>query len=154
MEPDRRHIHAWAVLGLATVLAGCQQPNAPEEPPPRLVPTMNPTIPDVPVPASFRFLERESRDLSSGGSRWITHYYEGSASPAAVVAFYEEQMPLSRWKLINRQTERGVRTLRFEKPHEGCEIRITPKGKVQRKVEVFVTIYPRGEQIPPPGKNR
>ncbi len=141
-----------AAVGLLLCLPGCHGGNDDQSPPPRLVPAMSPVVLDVPVPADFTYLERESSELSSGGSRWVTHYYEGSASPISVVAFYQEQMPLSRWKLVNRQTERGVRTLRFEKSREGCEVRITPKRKLGRSVEVFVTIYPRGEGISPPEK--
>ncbi len=77
---------------------------------------------DVPVPVGFIYRTKDSYILK-GNYRVARLVYVGSSAVDRVAAFYEEQMPLSRWKL---KRDFGVteRVLTFESEHEECSVRV------------------------------
>lgn len=107
----------------------------------RLVPSLSPYFADVPAPKGFKLVDEETSDYTTTGLRYARHLYEGKASPVEVRDFYQEQMPLSRWKWINTQNESGVQMLRFEKEDERCDITVErrprgPFGKTRIKLRI------------------
>lgn len=80
---------------------------------------------DVPVPAGFKILDRESFTFQNEGLRIGLLKYSGSTHPNKVVAFYKEQMPLYNWELINI-IEYGRRMLNFERADQSCIVTIEP----------------------------
>ncbi|MBN1490045.1 MAG: hypothetical protein JXA69_09020 [Phycisphaerae bacterium] len=119
----------------------------------RMVARPVPYIPDVPVPATFKLVDKMTDDYSSGGVRVVRHEYEGGCDTAALRAFYQEQMPTYRWTRISDQNIQGEITLRFEKGNESCDIVIRPKsGGWGDRAAVRVVILPidRTGREPPP----
>jgi len=95
--------------------------------PPELRPQDRPPIPDVPVPVGFKEDEGRNRTLHTGVGRFVDHLYKGRKDKHAVVRFYKEQMPVSRWTYVTYMQTRGEHTLEFEKGAERCRI-VVRKG--------------------------
>ena len=143
-----RKVGAVAGFSAAACLAmvvGCSSSNKQVVGRSRLMPSLSPYFVDVPVPQGFKLVDEETSDYMTTGIRYARHTYEGAASPVEVRDFFQEQMPLSRWKWINTQNESGVQTLRFEKDQERCDVTVTqrPRGLV-RKSCVKIRISPLG----------
>lgn len=81
---------------------------------------------DIPVPAGFKLLPKDTYAFESGGMRVGVLKYQGKAGPDQVVAFYKEQMPLFKWELLN-SVEYGDRLMNFERSNESCILTISPK---------------------------
>lgn len=74
---------------------------------------------DVPVPAGFKLIPQQSYAFENGGIRVAYLKYKGNGTLDQVLTFYKEQMPVSRWDLLNI-SEFGQRMLNFEKENETC----------------------------------
>ncbi len=110
------------LLAVGVSTAGCAT-TGPAREPVRLVAGTAPRELDIPVPSSFRFAEDGSEDFRSGRRRvYVRHRYFGSADKQSVRQFFEGEMPLARWRLVNSAALDGRYTLRFEKEAEVCEI--------------------------------
>ncbi len=83
---------------------------------------------DVPVPANFKPILKESYSFETAGVRVGMLKYQGNSTADRVVNFYKEQMPAANWELINI-VEYGDRLLNFERDDETCTITVRPKGK-------------------------
>ncbi len=145
-----------AVMAL-TMCVGCQNEataidastGAPRQAPPvtELVARSRPPIADLPIPIGFKIDERNSRDYSPGGGRFVDHKYKGSAPKLAVKRFYERQMPVSRWVRTMTKFVRGEISLDFEKETERCRITISD-GSWFTKTAIRVEIWTVGPQPP------
>ncbi|MFH0856137.1 MAG: hypothetical protein V1869_06515 [Candidatus Omnitrophota bacterium] len=82
---------------------------------------------DLPIPAGFRILEKDSYSFESSGMRVGLLRYRGKATIDQVVSFYKEQMPMYNWALLNI-TEYGECIMNFEREQESCIINIIPNG--------------------------
>ena len=94
---------------------------------------------DVPIPAGFKFLPKDSFSFQNDIFRVALLRYTGRGSGETVVKFYKDQMPLYRWELVN-VVEYGIRTLNFERPDETCTIVIDTKGS---KSNISISVAPR-----------
>ena len=74
---------------------------------------------DIPVPAGFKLIPQQSYSFENAGVRVALLRYKGSGTLDQVINFYKEQMPLSRWNLLNI-SEFGQRMLNFERENETC----------------------------------
>ena len=132
------------------VLAGCSTTGNTSTGPIRLSPSPVPYFRDIPMPTGFRQVHERSMDLISGRIRLVRHVYQGRADLLAVRDFYCEQMPLGRWREVNRQFEEGLFTLRFEKEKEGCEVKLRVKGGLTSQTEISIVVMPRNQTEAPP----
>ncbi len=98
---------------------------------------------DVPVPAGFKPLAKDSYSFEASGVRVGMLKYQGKANADLVVNFYKEQMAMYNWSLLN-VVEYGERLMNFDRPSETCIINILPKGST---VILTITIGPKSQQI-------
>jgi hypothetical protein len=76
---------------------------------------------DVPVPAGFNLMPQQSYSFENEGIRVAFLKYSGRGTLDQALNFYKEQMPLSKWNLLNI-SEFGIRLLNFERDGETCII--------------------------------
>jgi hypothetical protein len=76
---------------------------------------------DIPVPAGFNLIPQQSYSFENAGIRVALLKYKGRGTLDQVLNFYKEQMPLSKWSLLNI-SEFGQRMLNFERESETCII--------------------------------
>jgi hypothetical protein len=76
---------------------------------------------DIPVPAGFNLIAQQSYSFENAGVRVALLKYKGRGTLDQVLNFYKEQMPLSKWNLLNI-SEFGQRMLNFERETETCII--------------------------------
>jgi len=135
MTTGARNIWAAGLMAAAVMIAGCQtgstvggatEATAGErgEALPRLTPTPQPLIADLPVPAGFKFVDDLSRDYQTGRFRFVDHTYRGSATKFQTERFYSRYMPENGWELRGKQLVRGLILMRYAKGSEFCEVRI------------------------------
>ena len=147
---DSRIVGLACVAAAGLAAAGCSTPNAQPAGPVRLSPSPVPHFVDIPIPSGFKRVDDRSMDLVSGRVRLVRHVYQGRAELLAVRDFYCEQMPVGRWREVNRQFEEGLFTLRFEKDDEGCEVRFRRRGGLSNRTEINVVVMPRNLTEAPP----
>jgi len=137
------------IMGLAA--AGCSEPKRAAEGPIRLSPSPAPYFGDIPIPSGFTRVNERSMDLVSGNVRLVRHVFVGKAALLAVRDFYCEQMPVGRWREVNRQFEEGLFTLRFEKDTEGCEVKFHRRDRIfGGQTEISMVVMPRNLTEAPP----
>lgn len=99
---------------------------------------------DMPVPAGFRLLARDSYSFESAGMRVGLLKYQGKATLDQVVNFYKEQMPMYNWTLLNI-TEYGDCIMNFDREMETCIINIVPKGSA---ATISMSFGPKSQVVP------
>jgi hypothetical protein len=78
---------------------------------------------DIPIPAGFNLITQQSFSFENAGVRVALLKYKGKGTLDQVLNFYKENMPLSRWNLLN-VSEFGQRMLNFEREGETCIITV------------------------------
>jgi hypothetical protein len=78
---------------------------------------------DIPIPAGFNLITQQSFSFENSGVRVALLKYKGKGTLDQVLNFYKENMPLSRWNLLNI-SEFGQRMLNFEREGETCIITV------------------------------
>lgn len=114
---------------LLTTLLGCamfSKKEAQTAPAGPLQPNAMLKFSDVPTPAGFKLLAKDSYTFENQGVRMGVLKYVGKANPDPVVNFYKEQMPLYNWNLLN-VVEYGERLLNFDRENETCIVSVQPK---------------------------
>jgi len=96
---------------------------------------------DVPVPAGFKLIPKESYSFESSGLRVGLLKYEGKAEADQVVNFYKDQMAMYNWRLLNT-IEYNERLMNFDREQETCIIGLIPKGK---DVVVTISLGPKSQ---------
>lgn len=81
---------------------------------------------DIPVPRGFKFLPAASYAFKSGDIRAGVLIYQGLAPAEQVMAFYQQQMPMHKWSLLNL-VEYGNRLMNYDRENESCVINIIPR---------------------------
>ncbi len=138
-------------LVLAPCLVGCQEGFWGGEPK-MLTPQEQLGTSQVPIPTGFEMDEAGSEDKSTGGWRYIRHTYIGKPDPQLVRAFYHEQMPLAKWRMIDDEMLHGLYTMRFENDLEACKVcisRVKQKWSTKTKLQIEVTPHSRGKTLKP-----
>ena len=100
---------------------------------------------DIPVPAGFRILDKESFAFQNDKSRVVLLKYYGGQNAEQVMAFYKEQMASFNWNLVNI-IEYDRKVLNYENSEESCIITIQPQGG---KSLVTVALSPKSRPIKP-----
>ena len=96
-------------------------------------------ISDVPVPLGANFETGSSSSYQTGSSRRIDYNYGVWAKKTLVLRFYQDNMSLYGWELINGIETQGVHILSYKKADESCRVIIGPKNWLfQTKVEIVV----------------
>jgi hypothetical protein len=98
---------------------------------------------DIPVPAGFKCLDKESFAFQNDKSRVALLKYYGGQSADSVVAFYKEEMSISNWDLVNI-IEYDRKVLNYENGDESCIITVQPQGG---KSTVIISLSPRSRPI-------
>lgn len=85
---------------------------------------------DVPYPAGFKLLGKDTFIFQNDNTRIGSIRYEGRAKVSDIINFYKDGMPLYNWNLLN-VVEHGMRFLNFDKAAESCIISVEerPFGK-------------------------
>jgi len=96
---------------------------------------------DIPVPAGFKLLPRESYSFENAGIRVGLLKFQGKATADQAVNFYKEQMSMYNWNLLNI-IEYGDRLMNFERDSETCVITIVPKGK---STTIVISMGPKSQ---------
>ncbi len=96
---------------------------------------------DIPVPAGFRLIAKDSYSFEATGVRVGVLRYQGKADPDLVVNFYKEQMAMCKWNLLNI-IEYGQRVLNFERETETCIVNVSAKGNA---VTITVSFGPKSQ---------
>lgn len=107
--------------------------------PPRLEPQMNMKFGDIPLPAGFKLLSRDSYSFQTEQVRVAVLKYSGRPNADTVLNFYKEQMSIYGWELLNT-VEYGRRMLNFDRENETCIITIEPK---KFSTEVIISLGPK-----------
>ena len=82
---------------------------------------------DVPVPAGFAPVVRDSFAFENDVLRVGILKYSGRVHPDHVVNFYRDQMSLYNWRFLNI-VEYQRRIMNFERDDQTCTILIEPSG--------------------------
>jgi len=110
----------FAVMIFLTTISGCasmMSANSDKV----LEPASSLRFSDIPVPLGFKLIVQQSYSFENSGVRVAMLKYKGRGTLDQVLNFYKEQMPLSKWNLLNI-TEFGQRLLNFERENETCII--------------------------------
>ncbi|MEK6732789.1 MAG: hypothetical protein AABY55_04105 [Candidatus Omnitrophota bacterium] len=100
---------------------------------------------DIPVPAGFKLLDKESFAFQNDKSRVALLKYYGGQNAEQVLVFYKEQMASFNWSLVNIiEYERKV--MNYDNSEESCIITIQPQGG---KSLVTVALSPKSRPIKP-----
>ncbi|MCX5703737.1 MAG: hypothetical protein NT066_04520 [Candidatus Omnitrophica bacterium] len=113
-----------------------------------LEPALSSKFNDLPVPAGFKFLPRDSYSFESAGVRVAVLRYQGKVDSDQVVNFYKEQMPIYNWNLLN-VIEYGQRLMNFDRQDETCIISLLPKGNA---TIITISLGPKSQILPKKGK--
>jgi len=133
---------------LATVLLGCASLSGKDEANQTLQAQSILKFTDLPVPAGFKMLPKESYSFESSGMRVGLLKYQGKATLDQVVIFYKEQMPMYNWVLLNT-TEYGDCIMNFDRETESCIITLTPKGGTSI---ISLSFGPKSQVLPKKAK--
>lgn len=129
-------LSALAILGLLVMALGCGENR---ELAATSAPSVNPRLPDVPVPAGFKFKPDESNDRVADGFRFVLHYYEGDAPVRHVSDFYRRSMPVLGWKLVEEKFVNGRQRFMFTKGNDACHISIRDDWGTKVMINVLPT---------------
>lgn len=145
----RRHLRAiGCAVGLLVGLAGC---NSGDEGSRTITAVQDPIIRDIPKPAGFSLVDKNSMARSSGQFRIARCEYSGGTDRTAVQRFYEQNMPAAGFELRHSSFDKGTVDLQFESASEICNVKIYPSGL---RTRVVVEVGPRAqgstERQPPP----
>ena len=98
---------------------------------------------DIPIPAGFKSLDKESFAFQNDKNRVALLKYYGGRTADQVVAFYKEQMAMSNWDLVNI-IEYDRKVLNYENSEESCIITIQPQGG---KSLIVIALSPKSRPI-------
>ena len=126
-----------AILGVLVLALGCGEKR---ETAATAAPSINPRLPDVPVPAGFKFKSDQSRDRTVGQFRFVEHHYEGNVSVRQVSDFYRRNMPVLGWTTLEENFVSGRQRLLFEKGNDTCHISVWDDWGTK----VLIQVLPRG----------
>ncbi|MFA5338838.1 MAG: hypothetical protein WC317_01660 [Candidatus Omnitrophota bacterium] len=103
---------------------------------------------DIPVPAGFSQLSKESFIFQTESVRAGVLRYEGKAGQESVMQFYKQNMPVYNWQPINT-IEFGLKQMSFEKPGQNCIVVI--EGN-RTKSTITISVGPKSEKPKSPLK--
>ncbi len=134
-------------LFLVSGCAGLSKKDKSVSGPMMLEPNLNLRFNDIPVPAGFKSIPKDSYSFENNGIRVGLLKYRGRADADQVTNFYKEQMMMYNWNLLNI-IEYGDRLLNFERDIETCVITLVPKG---RNITIIISMGPKSQV---PGKTQ
>jgi len=119
------------ILLFACILAieGCASAAKKDNPPINAAlvePQSSTRFSDIPVPAKFKLLSKNSYTFESGSMRVAVLRYKGWTSVDKIVNFYKEQMLMNGWSLMNI-VEYGDHLLNFDREQETCTVLLSPQ---------------------------
>jgi hypothetical protein len=114
-----RALLAAACVGAPMVALGCRDVDKIEIPNPFRQTPERP-LADVPVPNGFRYLEQGSY-IFDRNYRVARLRYSGTPHIDDAVAFFKEQMPLSKWNLV-KEGQDGGRWVQFQNEFEEMKV--------------------------------
>lgn len=133
-----------ALLGLMVLAMGCGE----ERGAAAAAPSVNPRLPDIPVPAGFEFLEKDSYDSVIAGRRQVLHYYKGNATVRQVAEFYRRSMRALGWAQASETFVQGKQRIRFEKGTETCHISVWDDWGTKIQIYVLPSSFRSAETDP------
>jgi hypothetical protein len=138
---------ALALAGLMVLSLGC---GGETERPAASAPSINPRLPDVPVPAGFKFKGDQSSDRVVGGFRAVEHVYEGDSPLRQIAEFYRRQMPTHGWTQKEETFSGGRQRFMFTKGGDTCNISIWDDWGTKVMIKVLTLGTKSAEPLPPP----
>jgi hypothetical protein len=128
-----------ALVAFMFFIAGCTTFRA-SNPDKVLEPSSVLRFSDIPIPAGFAPMKQQSYSFENAGVRVGLLKYKGRGTLDQVQNFYKEQMPLSKWNLLNI-SEFGQRILNFERENETCIISI--KSELMTGTVISLSLGPK-----------
>jgi len=104
---------------------------------------------DIPVPAGFKIVAKESYSFENAGTRVAVLKYQGKVDADRVVSFYKDQLPMYNWNLVN-VIEYNERLMNFDRDSESCIVSVFPKGSSST---IIISLGPKS-QLPPKKQNK
>ena len=138
--------HLLFALAVLSCLYGCQGPSAgmagDEEaikPSEKLVVDPDGRVADVPVPLGARFKAGSSRSYETGSLRRVDYNYGVWAKKSLIRRFYQDNMPMHGWKLINSIRGEHRYSMNYKKGQESCRVNIGPTNWCfQTLIEIII----------------
>ena len=126
---------------------------------PGLVSDQTSPIPDVKVPIGFKPLPKRCSSKSDGFYRTVAHTYQGRANLTELIQYFQSELPISKWKMVNRIDDLATQTLilNWSKGYEDLRITLCKRAEVstitvniqQRSSGSLLTESPK-EALPQP----
>ncbi|MFH2138604.1 MAG: hypothetical protein ABII88_08855 [Candidatus Omnitrophota bacterium] len=104
---------------------------------------------DLPVPAGFILVRKDSFVFQNSQTRMGTLNYNGKADISALINFYKRTMIFNGWDMIN-SVEFGTVIMNFEKGNESCIVAFQRKG--MNNINVVMSLAPMSSGSIPPGR--
>jgi len=112
----------------------------------------DPVIRDIPKPAGFKLVDKNTQAVAAGQYRIAKCEYRGDTDRAGVKRFYEEYMPSAGFTLRQWSLDKGTYLLNFESNSELCVVKIGQSGW-RTVINIEVVPKPQGpaeRDNPPP----
>jgi len=122
-----------ALVGLVVLALGCGEERGA---PAAAAPSVNPRLPDIPVPAGFEFQGDDSFDRTVAGRRQVLHRYKGGASVRQVAEFYRRTMATYGWTPAEERFVEGMQRLVYNKGNEACHVSIWDEWGI--RIQIYV----------------
>ena len=97
---------------------------------------------DIAVPAGFKLDQNKSFVFQTEETRVALLKYTGRASLEDLITFYQEQMLIYNWELLNI-VEYDKSILNFERASQSCIVTIEPRGG---KKTITISIAPKSKR--------
>ncbi|MEJ2744647.1 MAG: hypothetical protein P8123_03025 [bacterium] len=99
------------------------------------------TFEDIPVPAGFTLVRKNSYSFQNDMTRVGRLVYKGRSDINNVLAFYQQQMPLHGWQEMS-YIDYHSSTRYYEKEGQSCILTVEPKGG-WHNVRIILSTQPR-----------
>lgn len=142
-EDQRYRVIGTTLIVLLLLLSGCASTTPKQEAAP---PVKGPA--EIPIPAGFQKIDKESVLIAFGGFQAGLVVYEGERGSSWVVDFYRGVLPSQGWTLVASFISRDS-ILVFTKEHQACVISVTGNSSSTR-LEVRVGIAESRAEGPSP----
>jgi len=145
-EVGMRSVCSYLIIGAAIVtigsFAGCKKGDQPAGSP-QVAFSNDVTFEDIPVPAEFSLVRKDSYSFQNDVTRVGRLVYKGRSNINNVLAFYQQQMPLHGWQEMSYIDYRSS-TRYYEKEGQSCILTVEQKPMTSwHNVRIVLSTQPR-----------
>lgn len=140
-----RRLFAGVVIGLALVslasFTGCKS-GGQQGAAPQAQFSNDVSFEDIPVPAGFSLIRKESYSFQNDVTRVGHLVYKGRSSINDVLAFYQQQMPLHGWQEMSYIDSRSS-TRYYDKEGQTCVLTVGKRGSLVHNIRIDLDMRPK-----------